>query len=60
MPFPNHYNTLLKDPYFIFQKQSQGYYLYDGLPDDDQIQLLDARKVENVKPYIAIYKLYEL
>jgi len=57
IPYPNHYSTLLKDPYFDFQIQSKGFYLYDGLLEGGRIQLVKDKEIEETKPYIAIYKV---
>jgi len=57
IPYSNHYNTILKDPFFQSGKQFKGYYLHDGLIDNGIIQPIEESQVNESKPYIAISKL---
>jgi hypothetical protein len=59
LPYANHYNCLLKDPYFEYQKQSKGFFLHDGLLNDGKIVSILSDEIKSVAAYIAIYKLKE-
>ena len=56
MPFQHHYNVLLKDPFFTFQKRSEGYYLHDGLVENGRIRQISQDEIDKLRPYMIIYK----
>jgi len=57
IPFRNHYNVLLKDPFLTFQKEEKGYYLHDGLIGEGKILQLKTHEIVEIKPYISVYKI---
>ena len=52
LPFQDHYNGLLKNPYLTYQNKVEGYFLYHGLTNNRRIQA----EVKDLRPYIIIYK----
>jgi len=55
IPFINHYNVLLSNPYFLGEQQN-GLFLHDGLSENGEIHHVDQDDVQSLHPYIAIYK----
>ena len=57
VPYPNHYNCLLKNPYLQFQKKSQGFFVHDGLLNDGKIVSILPDQIASLRGYLAIYRL---
>ena len=58
LPYPNHYNILMKDPYFELGTQKKGYYLHDGLIEQGQILSITTKVFQEVRlilPYIKLH-----